>query len=332
MNIAFFVFNRPDVTRRVLARIASARPDRLFLVADGPRPDRAGEAEAVAQVREIVACVDWPCEVHRNFATENLGCRTRMSSGIDWVFSLVEEAIILEDDCLPDPSFFPYCQELLERYRHDTRVMHIGGSNFLADKLEFTDSYHFSKYPHIWGWATWRRAWRCYDVRMSSWPKFVSAGLLKRPCPGHRERAYWTAMFQSMYGGVIDTWDYQWIYACWEQNGLAILPAVNLVSNIGGGEMATHTKQRQWFMGLPTTPLTITLHPRVVLPLQGVDRLTFALVVAARFPRWWHAPARWLEVLASPWTYGAIIRRLPVVGLWWARWRSGRAHWLSRGV
>lgn len=156
--IVFLIFNRPEETARTFAAIKAARPSTLLVVADGPRLDRAGEQELCARTRTVIDGVDWPCEVLRNFADANIGCGRRVSSGLDWAFSQVDEAVILEDDCLPDPSFFPYCDELLERYRTDERIMMVSGNNFQNGASRTWDSYYFSRLPHCWGWATWRRA------------------------------------------------------------------------------------------------------------------------------------------------------------------------------
>ena len=158
--IVFIVFNRPELTRRVFASIREARPSKLLVVCDGPRSGRPDDREKVAAVRQVIANgVDWPCDVRREYSESNLGCRERVVSGLNWVFALVEEAIVLEDDCLPDASFFAFAEEMLARYRNDPRVLHIGGNNFTSDKYHLSHSYAFSRYGHIWGWATWRRAW-----------------------------------------------------------------------------------------------------------------------------------------------------------------------------
>src|SRR5512139_3287315 len=167
--VAFIIFNRPDTAERVFAEIAKARPPKLLVVADGPRANRSGEAEKCAATRAIIDRVDWDCEVLTNFSDTNLGCKNRVSSGIDWVFEQVPEAIILEDDCLPHPTFFRFCEELLERYRDDERIGMISGDNFQLGQKRTDASYYFSRYNHIWGWASWRRAWRHYDREASAW-------------------------------------------------------------------------------------------------------------------------------------------------------------------
>ena len=241
--VAFLIFNRPDLTKVAFEAIARVKPTNLFVVADGPRfPE---EEEKCDRARAVINRVDWNCEVFTNFSDKNLGCGRRIASGIEWVFSKVEEAIFLEDDCLPVVSFFSYCQELLERYRHDERIMTINGNNFQSGQSRTQYSYHFSKYNGCWGWASWRRAWLHYDYEMKTWPEFKRGGMLQMVCEDPYEQKFWTMLFDSMYENPakIDTWDHQWKYACWSQNGLAIEPSVNLVSNLGLDRPdATHTR------------------------------------------------------------------------------------------
>lgn len=258
--VAFLVFNRPDVTRRVFRTIAAARPRTLLVVADGPRPDRPGEAERCAEVRRIATAVDWECDVRTNFADTNLGCGRRISSGLNWVFSEVEEAIILEDDCLPSPSFFSFCQAVLRRYRNDERVMHVSGANFQFGRNRSQYSYYFSRHVLIWGWATWRRAWQHYDFNIEEWPQF-RAEPLRRICRDAAEVAYWTAGLDKVTAGLIDTWDYQWLFACWRQAGLSVVPNTNLVSNIGFGSGATHTQVRGLGAQVPAGEIGELRHP-----------------------------------------------------------------------
>lgn len=240
--VVLLLFNRPDLTRRVFDVIATAKPEKLLVVADGPRTPE--ERELCEQARSVVDHVDWDCEVLTDFSDQNLGCGRRVSSGVEWVFSKVDEAIFLEDDCLPDPSFFMFCQSLLERYRHDQRIMTINGNNFQSGQKMTDYSYHFSKYPGCWGWASWRRAWEHYDYEMKTWPEFRESGLLAATCADAAEQRHWTDLFDCMHEDPdkVDTWDHQWKYACWSQGGLAIEPSVNLVANLGLGRPdATHT-------------------------------------------------------------------------------------------
>jgi len=274
--VAFLIFNRPDTTATVFAAIAKARPATLLVVADGPRDSRPGEESLCAAARAIVDRVDWPCEVLTNFSDHNLGCRRRVSSGIDWVFSLVEEAIFLEDDCLPDPTFFPFCEEMLERYRTDSRVMHIGGTNFQGTSRVSEESYYFSRHVHVWGWASWRRAWRHYDVDMRAWTWARATGRVADILSTPMERRAFTSLFDRVARGQIDTWDTQWTLACRANHALSIVPSRNLISNIGFRGDATHTSDSGHPVAtMPTSPLALPLtHPPYVLANTAADERT----------------------------------------------------------
>lgn len=240
--VVFIIFNRPDTTYKVFEEIRKAKPPKLMIIADGPRENREDEVEKCAATRAIAEQVDWDCEVLKNYADVNMGCKNRVASGLDWVFSLVEEAIILEDDCLPHSTFFRYCEELLEKYRYDERINLISGDNFFEERHQQQYSYYFSKYTHIWGWASWRRVWNQYDVNMLLWPHVIANNDLENIFSTEQEIEYWKGKFQDIYDGKIDTWDYQLAFLSLVQNRLSILPNVNLVSNIGFREDATHTK------------------------------------------------------------------------------------------
>jgi len=283
--VAFLIFNRPDLTQIVFEAIAQAKPKRLFVVADGPR--FAAEAEKCAQARAIIKRVDWECDVFTNYSDKNIGCGRRVASGIEWVFSEVEEAIFLEDDTLPDASFFPYCEVLLEHYRHDERIMTINGNNFQSGRSKTEYSYHFSKYCSCWGWASWRRAWKHYDYEMKTWPAFKQAGMMKMICADPHEQQFWTRLFDSMYENPvgIDTWDHQWKYACWSQNGLAIEPSVNLVANIGLGRPdASHTTGHNPLLAelSETQELWEIRHPKFVVRHRDADTYIFDYIIGGK--------------------------------------------------
>ena len=264
--VALIVFKRPDTTRRVFEAVRAARPTRLFLIADGARPDRAGEEERCEEVRKIISAVDWACDVEIDFAKKNLGSRRRVISGLNWVFSKVEDAIILEDDCLPNASFFPYCTEMLERYRNHPQVANVIGFNPLEKKFSLPYSYYFSHVGCLWGWATWRRAWKEFDEFIRSWPEVKQAGILHLLFPNKRVVDYWSIVFDEMYHGVgPDAWDYQWVYTCWTQNWLSIIPNRNLIQNIGVGEGATHTTGADPIITIPAGSLSFPLkHPPAI--------------------------------------------------------------------
>lgn len=266
-TVVFIIFNRPDTTRRVFEAIAAAKPSRLLIVADGPRADRPGERELCHEARAVVEQIGWPCDVRRNYSDVNLGCRDRVASGLDWVFDQTEEAVILEDDCVPSSTFFRFARELLDRYRNDNRVMAIGGSSFQPTPPADDASYYFSRYFHCWGWATWKRAWQRYDVDMNQWPSVYGMDwLLKVLEQDEGGAGYWAKQFDDARRGVLNTWDYQFVFAAWCAGAFTILPARNLVSNIGFGPDATHTvdgcsphSQR------PTWPMQFPLrHPAAV--------------------------------------------------------------------
>jgi hypothetical protein len=240
--ILFLVFNRPDTTALVMEAIRRARPSRLYVAADGPR-DRPGEAERCAKARSIAAAVDWPCQVRTLFRDHNLGCHEAVGGAISWFFAQEEEGIILEDDCLPSADFFPYCAELLERFRADARVMAICGSCYaVSPQPSVPASYSFAYYADMWGWATWRRAWQLYDHELSRWPRFKANRGLDALAAGRSwHESYWTDRFDSCLDGRTDSWGYRWIYSVIEQNGLVCYPVRNLVSNLGYRSDATHT-------------------------------------------------------------------------------------------
>ncbi len=240
--ILFLVFNRPSTTRKVFSAIKKIRPKYLYIGADGPREHRAGEREKCEDVRSIVNEIDWDCEVKTLFRDKNLGCKMAISGAIDWFFENVSEGVILEDDCVPSLSFFPYCAELLAKYRDDNRVMTISGDaspfKHKFDKSKY--SYFFSHYPLIWGWATWRRAWKSYDVNLTNWSEVKTDKKSFPILKNQIQRDYWFKMFNRMFQKKVDTWDYQWSYNLLIHSGLAIIPKSNLISNIGFGEDSTN--------------------------------------------------------------------------------------------
>jgi hypothetical protein len=271
--VALIIFNRPDCTARVLEAVAKAKPEKLLVAADGPRPGKPGDVEKCASARAVIDGVDWDCEVLTNYSEINLGCKWRPVSGINWVFEQVEEAIILEDDCLPHQSFFPFCEELLERYRHDERVMMIGGINFLGEWRMPNHSYYFSYFGGTWGWATWQRAWQLYDPDIKAWPQILDGRVLEQLFPNPTHYAYWRDIFQQTYNsGLEDIWDYQWLLACWINSGYRIFPEVNLVSNIGFRDDATHTFGESPMANMSTRELSFPLkHPPFVVRSVNAD-------------------------------------------------------------
>jgi hypothetical protein len=282
--ILFIIFNRPDTTIQVFNEIRKIKPSKLYVVADGPRANKPSEKEKCEETRKIIDLVDWECEVHKDFSDINLGCKKRVSSGISWFFDNVEQGIVLEDDCLPDPSFFPFCEEMLNKYKDDERIGMISGDNFQFGKVNNEYSYYFSRYAHIWGWATWRRTWKKYDVSMSSWPENKKNKVLRKIFGNTKDVLYWTSVFDRVYNNKVNTWDYQWTYTNFINNYLSIIPAVNLISNIGfGGPGATHTKRISKFSNMERHELIFPLKENSIVQRNIESDL---IVRKDNFPFW----------------------------------------------
>lgn len=277
--ILFVIFNRPDTTKIVFEEIRKLKPTNLFIAADGPRKDNLYDKEGCRLAREVVSNVDWLCEIKTLYREKNMGCKYAVSSAFDWFFDNVEEGIILEDDDLPDQSFFYFCRELLERYRNNPKIMHISGNNFQHKNKQFkcADSYYFSNISHIWGWATWRRAWKHYDVELKEWPVVKEKKILNRVFQNNAVTFMWAKTFQKYYDRKINSYDGQWVFACLFHNGLCINPSVNLVSNIGFGNNATHTNSssNNEFANLPANKIDFPLiHPEKIEMNQIADGYT----------------------------------------------------------
>lgn len=282
--VALILFNRPDLTELAFKAISRVRPQRLLVVADGPRSSE--EAEKCRRAREIIERVEWPCEVLTNFSEVNLGCKERVASGLDWIFSETDEAIIIEDDCLPDPSFFSFAEALLKHYRDDERIMHINGGNFVADRISLDHSYYFSRYTFGgYGWASWSRAWKHFDKDMKSWPEFKRSGMLAQLFETSGEQDFWRGILDRTHAGEIDTWDFQWFYAVWTQGGLSIVPRVNLVSNLGFRDDATHTLIETGLANVPARSIETLTHPPFIVRHREADALTHDFYFEPRQPQ-----------------------------------------------
>jgi hypothetical protein len=297
--VAFIIFNRPDVAEQVFARIRRAQPRRLLVIADGPRPGLAGEAEKCAAARSLIDAVDWDCQVQKNYSDENLGCRRRILTGMKWVFEQVEQAIILEDDCLPDLSFFPFCEELLLRYRTDERVMAVCGDNYLLGRKRVPYSYFFHRIAGGWGWATWRRAWQHLDMDMKLWPMLRETSWLVDILGDMRAVRFWRNIFDWVYEGgeKIDAWDYQWIFSIWAQHGLALTANTNLISNMGCGEHGTHTRAADSVLAnIPAGRMEFPLqHPPYMFGEKEADKLIFENIYLPEMMAGRSSPYRWLQ-------------------------------------
>ena len=273
-QVLFIIFNRPDATKRVFAEIRKYKPTKLFVAADGPRETKSGEKDKCGAARKLTENIDWPCEVKRLYRNKNLGCKLAVSEAITWFFENVEEGIILEDDCLPDPSFFKFCEEMLDTYKNDENIMHITGDNYQGGvhRGEQNSSYYFSIYPHIWGWATWKRAWNKYSLKID-----MKSEKLRKTFSKMRifEKIYWGTMFWCVNHNLVNTWDYQWVYAIWKNSGICITPNRNLVINIGIGNNSTHTKRANHSIdSVQLESVNKVIHPRSIIVNTEADRLT----------------------------------------------------------
>ena len=272
--VLLIAFNRPESTARVLRSLAEIQPQKLYVACDGHRSGRPQEARRCEAVRALVSQMDWPCDLQTLFQPSNLGCRAGVTTALDWFFEQEEEGIVLEDDIVADPTFFPFCQELLERYRHDERVGVIAANNHQRRPPSDGSSYRFSIYSHCWGWASWRRAWRCNDPELRGWPAFRDGQWLEK-LGGKALARRWGPWLDQLSAGQIDTWDMIWQFSCWQQGFLTVIPAVELVENIGFGVDATHTLDERSPLGSPGSLSFPLRHPTVMQADHRRDQDTF---------------------------------------------------------
>jgi hypothetical protein len=279
--VLIIVFNRPDKVVRLMAALAVSKPRHLYVAADGPRSHRPDDVEKCVRTRELATAVTWECEVHTYFSEANKGCRLGVSSGITWFFSQVEAGIILEDDCIPTPAFFTYTAELLNKYQHDTRIMHINGSSFLtlAESGINPASYYVSALPLVWGWATWRQAWVQYDIEMKQRDSIVATLTRNHIFAKKYFGIFWQKLFEHILSARVDTWDAQWVYTIMHNGGVTITPAQNLIENIGFDADATHTTESSpHALASVTTELVTLIHPRDTAINKTLDTMVMRKV------------------------------------------------------
>lgn len=276
--ILFLIFNREDTTRQVFEAIRQQKPKYLYVAADGPRKNKEDEVEKCQKSRNIIKLIDWDCELKTLFRNENLGCKKAVSSAIDWFFENVEQGIILEDDCLPDPTFFSYCEELLDKYKDDTRIGNISGSCFFPEQITLGQSYDFSAISHIWGWATWKRVWKQFDIDFNYWEKNKNSKRGNDLFISNWEKVYFSSFISDSINNRDgkNVWDVQYSFSLRVQNLMSIYPSVNLVANIGlDSEGATHTKKNSNRLYRLSSPIKLPLkHPEYVLRNKCLDNYT----------------------------------------------------------
>ncbi len=267
------VFNRPEKTQQVFEAIRQAKPQRLFIAADGPREGVNTDAENCRRTREVVNKVDWECEVETLFRDVNSGgSGPGISSAVNWFFGQVDEGMILEDDCVPNLSFFYFCQEMLRKYRNDQRVMHVSGSNFRFGDRVGDGTYYFSKVVNVWGWATWKRAWSIFDYDMESFPQFVEQRLIESIYASEKIQKEYIRTFGNAYDNTWKCWDRRWMFAVYINNGLSVVPNHNLVANIGfGAEASAEYYEDDLAINMPTQKIEEITHPPFMVPHRKVD-------------------------------------------------------------
>jgi hypothetical protein len=272
--ILFLIFNRFEAASKSFSVICDIKPSKLYIAADGPREYINEDYYNCMRVRNMVLSkINWNCEVKTLFRENNLGCGLAVSSAISWFFSCVSEGIIIEDDCVPDLSFFPFCQELLLRYRDNSKIVHINGSNHQFGIRRGGSDYYFSHYPHVWGWATWKRAWDIYDFHMRDFSLIKKSKYFKKYAQ--------VTLMNSVFVGEVDTWDIQWVYSVLKFKGLVITPNINLVTNIGFDISATHTiaKSQDFVKYSKNGSIAFPLkHPLLFLINRFADRFTAVYV------------------------------------------------------
>lgn len=284
--VLIIVFNRAWNACKVAEALQKIRPAQLFLAGDGPRPERPGEKELCLEARKAVLdAVTWPCQVHTRFQEKNLGCGRHMTAAIDWFFENVEEGMILEDDCVPSEDFFHFTAELLERYRNTPEVLMLSGTALVTPPVPTGNAYEFISFPCCWGWATWRRAWQLMNYDMPDFPAYRRSGVIAESFPSRRHQKRLLELFSKVYHHAhgFDTWDFQWLYACVKNKGLCILPARNLVSNVGWD--ASHTRIDD-VMEMPFEKLEFPLeHPAALERNIELENIFFDRIYA-KAPLW----------------------------------------------
>jgi hypothetical protein len=274
--VLLIAWRRPDALLNIITALRAVKPKHIFVACDGPRAGNITEAQRVAETRDVIENeIDWKCTVDKLYTEYNQGCKVGVSRAISWFFENVDEGIILEDDCVPHPDFFNYCTSLLEHYRNSERVWCISGNNFLGGQIPQEGSYYFSKYPHCWGWATWRRAWVNFSGTIDFWPEWKRTKEWREVVKDPRELQYWQGIFEKCYAGEIDSWAYPWTAAVWRAGAVTAIPNVNLVQNIGFDGAATHTISGQSSLSIATMSLPEIHHPEEVVVDAEADAYVF---------------------------------------------------------
>ena len=274
--IVYFIFNRPDCTKKSFSIIRNQKPKKLFIISDGPRVQNFNDKEKCKECLEIVNQIDWPCDVKTNYSNINLGMKERNITGLNWAFSFEEELLILEDDNLPVDEFFKFVEKVAPIYRNNEKIFQITGVNWQDGIIRGDSSYYFSKYNNLWGWVTWKRNWKKYDVKISEWPNYKKSENWKKKNPNDIERYYWEKLFDEYYSNEINSWAYAWLFSAFYNDSLTVTPNVNLVKNVGLHGDGTHEFKNKNSLTKPYGQIKFPLvHPKNIEENSEADEYTF---------------------------------------------------------
>jgi len=274
--LLLIVWRRPEETKKLIDSIRPFSPQKIYVASDGPKIDDIDNQKKVFEVRKLIDKeINWGCTLKKFYAKSNKGCKLGVTDAITWFFANEEEGIILEDDCIPRNEFFPYCIDLLERYRYEEKIWCICGNSYQRGLSTSKESYFFSRYSQFWGWATWKRSWDKYDNNMKAWADQKNKKFLKREFKSYSTWLYWKSIWDDIYyRSYPDTWDYQWIFCCMLNSGMVCLPNKDLVENIGFGPLATHTtdvKFKRKFINDESTIFPL-IHPKYISISSKADQ------------------------------------------------------------
>ena len=282
--VVFICYNRPLVTKKTFGQIRKLKPKKLFLIMDGPKIKNNSDLINCKKVQKIISKINWDCEVYKNFSKINVGLKTRIVSGLNWVFSKVDKAIILEDDCYAEQDFFYFCENLLNYYKRNKKISIVTGNNFEENTINLS-SYYFSKYSHIWGWATWKRTWKLYRDNNEEISKFINSEAFRKFCPIQDEQKYWIKMLKQIKKGQLQSWAYYFLLNIWKYKGLTVTPNYNLVENLGvNNELSTNKIDNNLRIPLTKSKLKKPLiHPKNIFINSDIDKLVFYKIYYKNF-------------------------------------------------
>lgn len=284
--IAIFCFNRPSQTKKVFNQIKKIKPNKIFLIMDGPRKKNKLDKINCNKVKKIITSINWNCKVYKNFNKSNEGLKKRFITGLTWVFSKVDKAIILEDDCLPSNDFFYFCDQLLKYYQNSKKVKFITGNCFQKKNMKIKETYYFSKYSHIWGWAAWRSTWKLYNDNEKYWKKYLNSKKFQKVCEDQNERKYWSNMFENIQNGKLKSWAFYMLLSLWKNNLLTATPSINLVENVGFNAFGTNTKKLNINSKLSDNYIDRPIkHPKKIMLNKEADKFVFKNIYSSNLKK-----------------------------------------------